>query len=100
MKKVFISQPMTGLADEEIRKVREKAIEKVKEYLKEPVEIIDSYVPYYPEGTKPLFWLSKSLEKLSEADAAFFVRGWRDSRGCRVERICCGEYGIEIINEE
>lgn len=41
--KLFISQPMKGKTDEEILAVREKAIESAKEYLGEPVEVIDSF---------------------------------------------------------
>lgn len=38
MKRLFISQPMKGLTDEEILKTREKAIKSAEKKLGEPVE--------------------------------------------------------------
>lgn len=43
MKKLFISQPMRGKTDEEIKEERAKAIEKASELVGEPVEVIDSF---------------------------------------------------------
>ena len=42
MKKLFISQPMSGKADEEILAKRKVAIKAAEELLREPVEVIDS----------------------------------------------------------
>ena len=52
--KIFISQPMKGLSEEEIRHNREKAIKKIKSLYGDDVEIIDSYID--DEGT-PLWCL-------------------------------------------
>ena len=100
MKKIFISQPMRGLKDDEIKFERLKAIEWIKGYFKdEEVEIIDSFFEKAPVDEKPLWYLSKSLELLSEADAVYFVDGWNSARGCNIEHVCAKEYGIEIIHE-
>jgi len=42
MKKLFISQPMRGKTDEEIKAERAKAVEAASELVGEPVEVIDS----------------------------------------------------------
>ena len=42
--KIFISQPMKDLSEEEIRHNREKAIKKIKSLYGDDVEIIDSYI--------------------------------------------------------
>lgn len=43
MKKLFISHPMRGKADEEIRAERAKAIQCVEKIVGEPVAVIDSF---------------------------------------------------------
>lgn len=99
--KLFISQPMKGKTDEEILKVRERAIESAKNYLdaNEEVEVIDSFFQNAPVDARPLWFLGKSLELLSTADVAYFAKGWEDARGCRIENTCAIEYGIEVIED-
>lgn len=65
MKKLFISQPMSGKADEEILAERKVAIKAAEELLREPVEVIDSFFQSGPVGAKPLWFIGKSLEFLS-----------------------------------
>lgn len=42
--KVFISQPMKGLSEKEIKSNREKAIKNIKNLYGDDAEIIDSYI--------------------------------------------------------
>jgi len=44
-----------------------------------------------------LHYLAKSLEYLAEADIAYFVPGWENARGCKLEHQCAVEYGIDRI---
>ena len=48
MKKLFISQPMRGLTDEEILKTREEIRVRAEETIGESVELIDSFIEDYP----------------------------------------------------
>lgn len=75
MKKLFISQPMKGKTDEEIKTERSKAIEKSKKLLGDDIEVIDSFFENAPTDAKPLWFLGKSLELLSGADVAVFCPG-------------------------
>ena len=99
--KVFISQAMRGLTDEEILKTREEAIEFAKTTIDlasgDTVEIIDSFFQSAPTEAKPLWFLGKSLELLSTADVCLFVGDWENARGCRIEHECCVQYGISKI---
>lgn len=95
--KVFISQPMRGKTDTEITKERHKAISKAKELYGEEIEVIDSFFQSAPIDAKPLWFLGKSLELLSEADVAVFCPGWEDARGCRIENAACVAYEIPFI---
>lgn len=100
MKKLFISQPMRGKTDKEILVVREKAIKSAEKQVGEPVEVIDSFFQSAPVNTKPLWYLGESLKLLSQADVAFFAKGWNEARGCKIENTCAIEYGIKVIVED
>ena len=100
MKKLFISQPMNGKTDEEIRAVRKKAIASAERYLGESVEVLDSFfggVVYRDD--RPLFLLGKALELMSKADVVYFAKDWEKYRGCRIENTCAIEYGIDVIED-
>ena len=95
--KVFISQPMKGLSEKEIKSNREKAIRKIKSLYGNDAEIIDSFIE--GEGNS-LWFLGKSIELLSTADVAYFLKGWNKARGCRIEYMCASNYGIGAYFEE
>lgn len=95
--KVFISQPMKDLSNEEIKAEREKAIALLKEKYGEDIEIIDSFFEDAPHDAKPLWFLGKSIELLSTADIAYFCKGWEKARGCKIENACAIEYGLKVI---
>lgn len=97
--KLFISQPMRGKTNEEILAVRAKAIESAERNLGEKVEVIDSFFQNAPVDAKPLWYLAKSLELLSNADVVYFAKDWEQYRGCRIENICANEYGIDVIED-
>lgn len=102
MLKLFISQPMKDKTDEEIEVVRQEAIASVRRFYEErgeEIEVIDSFFKDAPHDANPLWFLAKSLELLSTADVACFVKGWEKARGCRIELKCAVEYGIEVITE-
>lgn len=98
MKKLFISQPMKGKTDEEILAERRKAVRSAERQLGEPVEVIDSFFQSAPVGAKPLWFIGKSLEFLSDADIAYFAKDWQKARGCKIEHERAVEYGIPRID--
>ena len=98
MIKVFISQPMKGKTDEEIKAERAAAIEKIKdEFNDTDVEIIDSFFEGAPHDAKPLWLLGESFKKLSGADVAYFCKGWRDARGCILEYEAAKQDGMKVV---
>ena len=74
MKKLFISQPMAGKTDE-------------------------SFFEGAPAEAKPLWFLGKSIELLSQADVVYFVKGWDKARGCKIEHQCAVAYNIKRIED-
>ena len=102
MKKLFISQPMRGLSDEEILKGREEIRIKAEKKIGEPVELIDSFIREYPgeiNKSVPVYYLGKSIEFLSQADIAYFGGEWKNARGCIIEHEIGVQYGIDIKEE-
>jgi hypothetical protein len=97
MKKLFISQSMKGKTNEEIEAERAKAVEEAKVVLNDDVEVIDSFFKDAPVDARPLWFLGKSIELLSVADAAYFAKDWDKYRGCKIEHSCAVEYGIKVI---
>ena len=95
--KIFISQPMKDMSEEEIRHNRMKAVKKIKSLYGDDAEIIDSFIE--GEGNS-LWFLGKSIELLSTADVAYFLKGWNKARGCRIEYMCASNYGIGAYFEE
>lgn len=95
--RVFISQPMNGKTNEEIEKEREELTEFAKAKLGSDVEIIDSFFKDAPHDAKPLWFLGKSFELLSSADACVFAKGYEKARGCVMEHKACESYGIKAF---
>ena len=70
--KVFISQPMKGRSEADIRNVRNMAATMADIFcaeFEEETEILDSYISNVPKGgTMPLRFLARSLDLLAQAD--------------------------------
>ena len=92
--KIFLSQPMNGKTDEQIRIERDNAKEYLKYLFRESIEIIDSVFDL-DEGTHPLVYLGKSIELMADADIVCFMEGWDKSRGCLVEYATAVNYGLK-----
>lgn len=90
--KVMISQPMKGKTNKQIREEREKLVKNLE---RAGLEVIDTIVKETPpEGIdEPIFYLSKSIEFISKVDIVYFMKGWENARGCKIENRICQEYG-------
>ena len=106
--KAMISQPMGGLADEEITETRERAIAVLRDkgYLFENTLFTEAWYEEEISRTpgfifqRSLFFLAKSLETMSRCNAVYFCKGWEQARGCLIEHEAAKAYGLEIIYEE
>ena len=102
-KTVFVSQPMRGLTEKEIKTIRKK----IQTHFSMQGDVIadtlfdfdDKYLQ--KEGVKSLglFYLARSLEEMSYCDIAYFCKGWEKARGCKIEHEAAVAYGLEIIYE-
>lgn len=97
MKKLFVSVPMKGRTETEIKASIQKMKKIAETYEGEELELIDSYVednaPW--KANPPVWYLAKSLEKLSEADIFIGIENDFDWSGCYIERMTANRYGIK-----
>ena len=105
--KAMISQPMKGKTEDEIIRQKTKAVKILES---QGYEIVNTY--FNDEWTDtdnllrkgiisiPLFFLAKSLEKMSECDVIYFCDGWQDTRGCKLEHAAAIAYGLKVIYEK
>ncbi len=100
----MISQPMAGKTEEEIIEARNKAIAKLEKLGYEVVNTLFTDEWYSEKNmnergvvNKPLCFLAKSLENMCLCDAVYFVEGWENARGCKLERAAAEAYGIKIL---
>lgn len=104
--KAMLSQPMAGKSDEEIINTRNRAIAALTERGYEIVNTLFTDEWYSQKSMKergveniPLCFLAKSLENMSLCHAAYFCKGWEETRGCRIEHEAAKAYGMTIIYE-
>lgn len=96
--RIFISQPMNGMTDEQIKEVRNRTIEYIKAH-DDSATIIDSYIEEEPpkDCNQGIWYLGKSIELLASADMIWMVDGWQNAKGCILENEIACRYGL-IIN--
>ena len=94
-KKIFISMPMRGKTENQIKAELEQAKRKIIDKYGD-VEFIDSYFGD-PELEDPIEMLGKSISLMAEADAVYFYDGWEGARGCRIEHEVATQYVKECI---
>lgn len=107
MQKAMLSQPMAGKSEDEIISTRDKAIKALETQGYSIVNTLFTDEWYSNEKMIergvvqiPLCFLAKSLENMSLCHAAYFCKGWEQTRGCRLEHEAAKAYGLEIIYEE
>lgn len=109
MKRIFLSLPMSGRSDEEIKAQIEEM--KAKFLLKNPLDkgekivfdhnfkemevVTNTFVPFEGERKTPaLYYLGRAINKMSFCDGVYFGKGWSKARGCLIEMEACVKYGI------
>ena len=96
MKKLFISCPMKGRTEENIKKSIERMHKIAEIIFDQELEVIPTYIEDNPpeNNNRAVWYLGKSIELLAQAD--FFIGvEWCDFyKGCKVERSVANEYGI------
>lgn len=100
MKKLFISCPMKGRTEENIRKSMEKMHKIAEIVFGEELEVIPSYIEDEPPENvvnRGIWYLGKSILMIAEADFFIGVDYSDVFKGCNVERNIAEEYNIPIM---
>ena len=97
MKKLFVSVPMKGRTEEEIKASIQKMKKIAEIYEGEELELIDSYIEGNPpkDNNQAIWFLGKSLEKLAEADVFIGIEDTWSWNGCAIEDETARRYGIK-----
>ena len=105
-KKIFVSTPMRGKEEYEIKDRMRHLFKLACAYLDEECELIDSLNPVYTEELQnnnivdvALLYLGASIKLLSQADLVIFDKDWMTAEGCRIEKKVCNTYRIKHIVE-
>ena len=97
MKKLFVSVPMKGRTEEEIKASIQKMKKLAEIYEGEELELIDSYIEDNPpkDSKEAVWYLGESLKKLAQADVFIGIDEAYDWDGCYIERDTAQRYGIK-----
>lgn len=98
MKKLFVSVPMKGRTEEEIKASIQK-MKKIAEICEdEELELIDSYIEDNPpkDSKEAVWYLGESLKKLAQADVFIGIDEAYDWNGCSIEKDTAYRYGIKM----
>lgn len=97
MKRLFVSVPMKGRTEEEIKTSIQKMKKIAEIYEGEELELIDSYIEDNPpkDSKEAVWYLGESLKKLAQADVFIGIDEAYDWNGCYIERDTAQRYGIK-----
>ena len=97
MKKLFVSVPMKGRTEEEIKASIQKMKKIAEIYEGEELELIDSYIDDNPpkDNNQAIWFLGKSLEKLATADVFIEIEDTWSWNGCAIEDETARKYGVK-----
>ena len=93
--KIMISQPMRGKTNEQIREERADLVKRLQE---EGIEVIDTVFEEAPADEDiAIYMLSQSIRYIGKVDALYFMKGWENARGCRIEHEVAVAYGKQVF---
>lgn len=97
MKKLFVSVPMKGRTEEEIKASIQKMKKIAEIYEGEELELIDSYIEDNPpkDNNEDVWYLGESLKKLAQADVFVGIDDVWDWSGCYIENEVAARYEIK-----
>lgn len=97
MKKLFVSVPMKGRTEEEIKASIQKMKKIAEIYEGEELELIDRYIEDNPpkDIKESVWYLGERLKKLAQADVFMGIWESYDWNGCCIEMETANKYGIK-----
>ena len=96
---IMISQPMNGLTKEQIVANRKHAINLLEDNDWFVLDTIVNTNEFKGNKNDAVRCLAESIKFMSNVDAVYFLKGWEEARGCRIEHEIAKQYGIEVLYE-
>lgn len=96
--RIYISIPITGHDLEEQRAKAERFAKDIDAIGHDPINPFDCSTPpeHFDEKQKTAYYMGFDIADLLLSDAAYFSRGWEQSKGCRLEHAAAEIYGLKI----
>lgn len=97
MKKLFVSVPMKGRTEEEIKESIQKMKKIAEIYEGEELELIDSHIEdsLSKDSEEAVWYLGESIKKLAQANVFMGICESYDWNDCCIERETAEKYGIK-----
>ena len=107
IKYLFISQPMSGLTNDEILNVRQKATQFISDKYPDNEILVPPSYKEQPDNTynatSAVNLLGNAISLMAKANVIYFVPDWQKSKGCQIEnevaRRWLEETGVELIED-
>ena len=100
---IFIAQPMSGIPDEEVERIRNQVTNSMIEKYGNKIEIVDQFhvqkedMPKESLEKPGIYLLGRSIQFLADVDLVVFAGDFLHAKGCCVELAVCKEYDIPFI---
>lgn len=97
MKKLFVSVPMKGRTEENIKKSIAKMKKIAEAYEGEELELIDTWIPdEAPEcKNRGLWYLGESIKRMADADVFIGMGSFVAYQGCMLEKSAAEAYRLK-----
>lgn len=99
--RIYISIPITGHDPEEQKAKAERFAKDIDAIGHDPFNpfSIPEATSHVSEQAKYAHFMGEDIKELLMCDAAYFSRGWEQSKGCRLEHAAAEIYGLKIFYE-
>jgi len=95
-KKVYISLPIKGRSETDVRKHNEKAVNRLVELGLDPISPLDNGLPYdAPDDMH----MARDFRTITECDAIYLCDGWEYSHGCMDELAVAADCRLAVVYE-
>lgn len=97
--KIYISIPISGHDPEEQRAKAERFAKDIDAIGHDPINPFDAPAPpeHFDDKERYAYFMGFDIADILRSDAAYFSRGWEQSKGCRLEHAAAEIYGLKIF---
>lgn len=98
MKTIFLSYPMNGIDAATQLQMRKEMMDKLIKLLSnEEIKFVHNADCPVEKNAGRLYYLGQAISKMDKCDTVAFYPGYKDAKGCLVERTVAELYGLEVI---